>query len=155
MPAIRLFTLGKGLSQCLLTALVADSGGNLTPSGVPGSFLGRLDEASFEHEDEMENIRSVDTYGSNWVGTGQDDTYNLTEILTNTTGNVIRSFWMNSSPGLRWVRLNVTHGLLIDQFDGYLSRAGADPLKRGKNTYSCVIRRIDEGGVANPAMSGG
>ena len=155
MAAIKLFTLGRAMTQFQLTALVADASGNLTASGAPGSFLGRWDEASDEHEEELENIQSVDQFGANWVSTGADDTYNVTELLTNVLGqNVIYNFWKNGSPGARWVNLTATFGNMTDSFDGYMQRYSRGPLKRGKNTASMVLKRI-EIGTFNPNLSGG
>lgn len=150
---IKLYTLGRNMSQFQLINQAYDGAGNITDSGTPGSFLGRWDEGDDTHEEETEDIRPTDQFAANAVSVGADDTYTITEILTQqSSSNVIYNFWASSIPGSRYVRLTITFGGQTDAFFGIAVSRSRGPYRRGKNVDKLVVKRASNG-LTNPVFT--
>jgi hypothetical protein len=124
-----------------ITLLDVASDGTLTPASS-SSLIGEWDEIDIKMMIENENIRSADSYNANYVELGEDDQFDITEILKHTGVNILAASMEGGTS--QYALIDVARGDQAWQFYGIMTDY-TEGLRHGKMVGRITCKHIDPG----------
>ncbi len=152
MVAIPTWLLGRHVTAITITGQTVAADGTLSTSGSARSLVGRLDEITFNQENETEEIQALDKRAKNPVIVSSGSSFTFIEILRSNDATVTPTNILADVGQLfDYILVSCTRGGRI--WAGYfVIKSYQESIRRGKSTGQLTVETVDVS-TANPTYT--